>query len=138
MLCYRTSININILLIYVLKLLSIRSWHWCLSILPEIHQKNKGFLMISGVQKETSAIKWIKSHSISYFVGSIYNRKISYKLKLLIFLINWAKVMGLGQVKDNAQRLGHLKVWGHRRFFSLIDKNISLWFLHTSSSLTSK
>ena len=50
--------------------------------------------MFTGAQKETSGMKWVKSHLIfTYFLyiqvtdDSLYNWKTSYKMKLLIFLI---------------------------------------------------
>ena len=49
---------------------------------------------LQGAQKETSGMKWVKSHLIfTYFLyikvtdDSLYNWKTSYKMKLLIFLI---------------------------------------------------
>ena len=47
---YETSMNVSILLIHFLKisLLIHVMAYWSLSILPEKHQKTRGFLMFSG------------------------------------------------------------------------------------------
>ena len=37
------------------------SYHWSFSTLPENTRKSKGFLMYSGVSKETSDMKWVET-----------------------------------------------------------------------------
>ena len=43
------------------------SRHWPLSILPEIQQKSRGFLMFSRV----TSMKWIKSHLILNYISGL-------------------------------------------------------------------
>ena len=43
------------------------SWHWPLSILPEIQQQSRGFLMFSRV----TSMKWIKSHLILNYISGL-------------------------------------------------------------------
>ena len=43
------------------------SWHWCFSVLPEIHQKTSGCLMFSG------GIEGAVPYSVIYFVTHLSN-----------------------------------------------------------------
>ena len=75
--CYGTSMSINIVLTYCICYTHIShiSWQWSLFILPEIHQKTRGFLMFSGGIERDQCMKSVNSHLIfSFLICDVVNK----------------------------------------------------------------